>query len=523
MTATAPRMKSRARTPSPSASANSSKNVSALIGFRRYQERVFWCLLGLLVLHWSRQIGKSYVLAAWAVFRCLTKPGRLVTVLSNSKMNGAEFIQKCTQICRLLQIACEDEDLSPDEFIENMRVECRIKVEGKWGRIIVLAANPRTARGFSGDLILDEFAFHDDSAAIWDAAEPILSSNEDFQARVSSTGNGRYNMFYQLAGVNDFAARLMGFNVSVSGAPVSRVSRTDAHADGVKVYDRITREAITPEQARERSLDKASYDQNYELSFNDEAMSLLTYDLIQRAEYLRGADSKLECFIDSEAWSPRTLEFLRSLPGPLGLGMDVGRNRNLSSVAIGEKHGQMIFTRALLRMSNKRLPYQVEQLKPVLAMSNFGRGEIDYTGIGVGLTEFAQDEVGGYRINGVNFATKEHRILNGVQTEDTALVTELMALAGLNAFEGGRIRIPMEQALRESLRKPMRIQSGNRIMIAAENDDTGHADEFWSIMLMIRALEAAPGVITSTKGIVIGGHRAGVPRHIPRKLQGGRR
>ncbi|MDB6068139.1 MAG: hypothetical protein JWR26_4347, partial [Pedosphaera sp.] len=36
-------------------------------------------------------------------------------------------------------------------------------------------------------MILDEFAFHEDSAAIWEAAEPILSSNPDFLCRIAST------------------------------------------------------------------------------------------------------------------------------------------------------------------------------------------------------------------------------------------------------------------------------------------------------------------------------------------------
>ena len=52
-------------------------------------------------------------------------------------------------------------------------MEVRVSEEGKTGRIKVLAANPRTARGFSGDLILDEFAFHEDSQAIWEAAERV--------------------------------------------------------------------------------------------------------------------------------------------------------------------------------------------------------------------------------------------------------------------------------------------------------------------------------------------------------------
>ena len=79
-----------------------------------------------------------------------------------------------------------------------MRMEVRITVQGKVGRIKVLAANPRTARGFSGDLILDEFAHHENSAAIWGAAEPYLNSHPDYLCRIASTGNGRYNMFYRM-------------------------------------------------------------------------------------------------------------------------------------------------------------------------------------------------------------------------------------------------------------------------------------------------------------------------------------
>ena len=63
-----------------------------------------------------------------------------------------------------------DGEAEADEPYENMRFEVRITTGGKTGRIKVLAANPRTARGFSGDLILDEFAFHEDSGSIWYAS-----------------------------------------------------------------------------------------------------------------------------------------------------------------------------------------------------------------------------------------------------------------------------------------------------------------------------------------------------------------
>ncbi len=172
------------------------------VRLRSYQRAVFEDhTSGIVVLHWSRQIGKSFVLAAWAVIRLLSRPGRLVTVLSNSRENGAEFLTKCAEICALNGTRFDTVVRShPKLEFEDMRMELRIRYRGKVGRIKVLAANPRTARGFSGDLILDEFAFHENGNAVWAAAEPILASNRDFLCRIASTGNGRHNMFYRMIG-----------------------------------------------------------------------------------------------------------------------------------------------------------------------------------------------------------------------------------------------------------------------------------------------------------------------------------
>jgi phage FluMu gp28-like protein len=443
---------------------------------RRYQETAFWSNQGILVLHWSRQIGKSYLLAAWAVHRVLTKPGRLVTVLSNSKSNGAEFIQKCAEICGYVRAAFEEVDLSPDRMIENMRMEIHVKTQRRVGRILVLAANPRTARGFSGDLILDEFAFHEDSEAIWDAAEPIISSNPDYLCRVASTGNGRFNMFYRMAN-------------EMSPYVTSRVRRSEACQMGVRIYDPATRRELTADEARAAALDKGSYDQNYECAFNDESMALLSNTLITACEYPLEAGGK-ECRICAQDWSGNALEYLRSLRGPLGVGLDVGRTSDITVMTVGEKLGDTIYTRAMLRLSGMRLPQQLERLRPVLEMPNFGRLSGDATGLGLGLLEFAQELRGAHRVEAVQFASREKRLVQGVQQADSALVTELMALDLLEAFEKGRIRIPGEGALRESLRKPERITSGNGVRIAATRDGAGHADEFWSMALMVRALRA---------------------------------
>ena len=463
----------------------------AMLPFRQYQEPVFWSPIGLLILHWSRQIGKSHVLSMWAISRLLSHPGRLVTVLSNSKSNGIEFIFKCAQVCESLRLAFQQVDLSPDQKIENMRMEIRIKDSGKIGRIIVLAANPRTARGFSGDLILDEFAFHEDSASIWDAAEPIISSNPGYLCRIASTGNGRFNTFYRMANES-------------SPFAVSRVRRSEAWRMGLRIYDPATRLEVTPDPARAAALDKASYDQNYECAFNEENMALLTHSLISACEYPPGLPgtpiSRLasaqwhspECQILSQDWTSDALDFLRHCPGPLCAGLDIGRNQDLTVLIIGERIGGIVFTRAILRITAMRLPQQLDRLRPILALPNFGRLSGDATGLGLGLVEFAQEQCGPHRAEAVHFASRERRTIRGIQQADSALVTELMALDLLQAFEDRAIRIPCEPALRDALRKPERITTAAGVRIAATRDTAGHADEFWSLALMLRALKPAP-------------------------------
>ncbi|MHC1760407.1 MAG: terminase family protein [Negativicutes bacterium] len=62
--------------------------------------------------------------------------------------------------------------------------------------MIGLPANPDTARGFSGNVVLDEFAFHRDSRKIWTALYPTITRG--YKIRIISTPNGKSGKFYEL-------------------------------------------------------------------------------------------------------------------------------------------------------------------------------------------------------------------------------------------------------------------------------------------------------------------------------------
>lgn len=463
---------------------------------RSYQDIVFKDnSTGILVLHWSRQIGKSYTLAYWAVWRLIRKlrehPDWLITVLSNSRDNGAEFCRKAAEACRWAKAAYEERKDPAAADFASMRMEIRVTliVGGKEhsGRIKVLAANPRTARGFSGDLILDEFAFHENSHAIWEAAEPILSANAEYLCRIASTGNGRHNLFHRLAaGPGPDNGKIFK---STGGFAVSRVTRTEAAEMGVAIYDPHTRQNVSPEQARAAALDKRAYDQNYECRFNDENMCLLTHGLVQQAE--RGGPA-----IDCQEWSQATLARLAQTEGPLYLGGDIGRRCDLTVFAVVERAGAVRRVLAMLRLAGLRLPRQQAQLDLICALPKFRRACLDMTGLGLGLVEYAQERHGVDRVQGVNFATTEpvnSRLRAEGRRAATARVTELMATDLLAAFEERslEIHVELDHEAREDLRKPEKMTTpGGRVSIAAVRDEAGHADHFWALALALRAADA---------------------------------
>ncbi|MDB6065909.1 MAG: hypothetical protein JWR26_2117 [Pedosphaera sp.] len=464
-----------------------------LVRFRVFQKPVFEDRKsGVLVLHWSRQIGKSFTLAAWAVDRLLTRPGRLVTVLSNSRDNGAEFLQKCAAICELNGTEFKRVDKSPSLSFRSMRMEIRIRAQGKTGRIKVLAANPRTARGFSGDLILDEFAFHENSAKIWEAAEPILASHPDYLCRIASTGNGKHNLFYRIASLaENFGGEpeeksTSVFPLSRAHFRVSRVPRSEAWRLGVLIYDPQSRLPVTPEEAREAALDKRAYDQNYECAFGDENMTLLSHELISAAEKPDVGE------ICEQDWSESALERLRVAEGRLFVGVDVGRRIDLTVFTVVEAVGDMRFVRAILRIKDMRLPDQQLRLGEVCHLPQFCRASVDMTGLGLGLFEYAQREFG--PVHGINFASTVPAT-EGSRSEgrrqETVRVTEALAMELLQTYEDRRIQHPSDLRLRDDLRRPEKVTSpGGRVSIAATRGEGGggHADHFWSLAL---ALEAA--------------------------------
>lgn len=299
-------------------------------------------------------------------------------------------------------------------------------------RITALPANADTARGFSANVLLDEFAFHQDSKKIWMAVFPIVSKG--FKLRVVSTPNGKSNKFYELM-------------TDKKGAWSKHI--VDIYAAVKQGLDRNI------EELRDGLGDEDAWSQEYELKWLDEASAWLPYDLITAVE-------------DEQAGKPELYK-----GGACYIGVDIGIRSDLWVAWVIEEIGDVYWTReisTLHRTSFKEHDLVLDELMQKYRVARLG---MDQTGLGEKPVEDAKRAYGS-RAEGVIFTTGNKHIL---------------ATIGKEAFEDRTIRIPMGDAiLRADLHKLKKMTSPTgQPRFIAERDASGHADRTWALFLALNA------------------------------------
>lgn len=299
-------------------------------------------------------------------------------------------------------------------------------------RITALPANPDTARGFSANVFLDEFAFHRDSGAIWKALFPVISAG--WKLRVTSTPNGKSGKFYELDTADDDTWSRHTVDIY------------QAVADG------LPRDI---EQLRAGIADEDAWAQEYELKYLDEASAWLTYELITSVEDVRAGKPQLYqggvCFV----------------------GVDIGRRHDLFVIWVLEQIGDVLWTREIVELKRATFAEQDDALDEVMRRYRVGRVCMDQTGMGEKPVEDAQRWYGENRVEGVLF------------TGPNKLV---MATAGKERFEDRTIRVPEgSPTLRSDLHKLRKMvgPTGAPRFVAERDDD--HADRTWACFLAVNA------------------------------------
>jgi len=348
------------------------------------------------------------------------------------------------------------------EFFQGTSIEQHTAKFPNGSRIIALPANPDTARGYTGDVLLDEFALHRDSKAIW--AAMFTRVTRGHKLRVISTYKGTENKFYELGKMLGLVAPSEYWEPPALPVQVGEWSGhfTTIH---MAVADGLT---VDPLKLRTALNDDDIWMQDYCCVPIDGAAAFISDELVQSCE------------------SPdATIDFSGAADGDLYAGGDIGRRKDLTTFWIDARVGNHLITRGVITLD--RQPFS-EQKKVARAIAPLVRRFcVDSTGIGAMLAEELHSEFPW--VEPVTF---------------TAPVKERMAVELKAAMEAGEILIPENAKIRRAFAAVKRfVGSTGVIRFDAARTEAGHADEFWACALA-KAAASNRGYVPVSEGGTVG-------------------
>lgn len=303
-------------------------------------------------------------------------------------------------------------------------------------RVVALSASPDSARGFGGNLLLDEFAFHRDSRRIWGSAFPVAARG-GHKIRVISTPNGKGNKFYELMTVKD------------NGWSKHHVDIYEAVKQGLDV---------NIDELKAGMADQDAWAQEFELAWLDAASAWLDYDLISSCE-------------DPLAGVPGLYR-----AGPCFVGIDIAARNDLFVIWVMEQIGDVLWTREIIAEKRIKFATQDSLLADVMARYKVVRVAMDQTGMGEKPVEDAKRLYGEDRVEGVLF---------------TSPARLQIATALKQSLEDRKSRLPAgDPVLRadlHSIKSQVGLTGARRLV--ADGDSDGHADRFWAGALAVSAAD----------------------------------
>jgi len=312
---------------------------------------------------------------------------------------------------------------------------------GNGSRIIALPANPETARGYEGDITLDEFAFHQDARKIYEAIEPSITRG--YRLAIISTPNGQQGTYYTVAteaGLVDGHAR---------------TERWSAHA--TTIHEAVAQgcldrngQVLDIDAVRAGCFDEEMWLPEYCCQFLSTATQWIPPEL-------------LEANLSPEA----TTGYPPPELGDLYLGWDIARNKHLSVIWALQVVGDVSWTRGVVEFRNVPTPQQLDDARPLVRRAN--RICLDKTGMGLTIAETLAREFG-HKVEGITF---------------TLPVKEALATHAKFRMERFKSRIPDTPVIRASFRSVKKIATatGHARFDAETDEKYGHADHWWAYAL----------------------------------------
>jgi phage FluMu gp28-like protein len=368
----------------------------------------------------SRQIGFSYSVGVDVIQGGLIRE-RNQLITSASKLN-AEIVMDYIR-----------------EHMDNLgllpAVDKAGHIELPNGRYIqVCSTNWRTARGFNGDVTMDELAFTIRADELWRAIIPSITAVNG-RVTVISSPKSRIDKFWNI------------WDNKSTAWSAHCVTIHDAIKDGFPVVLEELRELFDPEE----------FAQAYECVPLDTAESYIPYTLIEPCLFDPLSDA-----VAASLYADQSLAYV--------YGVDIGRSRDETAVAETVRKDGVTWCLGMKAWQKTPFAVQKERLRELLSRPQTQIVAIDKGGIGMNLHEdlaFAFPA----KVRGVSFAPA---------------VKERLAKKMRIAFEEKKIRIPNDPSLISHILSIKRTANRtSTFSYGADRDAEHHGDKFWALALAL--------------------------------------
>lgn len=394
-----------------------------------YQKQVFKDKSNFIICLMSRQCGKSFTIAARAVYKSITTPNNLTIIVSVNQRSADELLRKVKQWA----LACKTfSDLV--DYSEN----ASSVTFNNGSRVISLPASPASLRGWSGDVILDEFAIIENDEEIFQAVLPVITSKMTGKQKtltICSTPTSLDTQFSKIWHTDDSQWSKHRYNIY------------ECVEQGLQADPELLKEIV-----------------------ND--------DLVFETEYL--------CKFASGSGTAFPTEWLNDIAydelppgGKYYLGFDVARRNDFSALVVCYSKDKDLYVVDIIKLKDTQYS---EQLKIVEQLNNrykFFAGYTDDVGIGNMIAEEIQKNVNakikGYSWNGNNKAILHDNLRTIIQNRNFYVNSELVDLVKNDFAKVRRY-----------------ISSTGKISYSAPHSKDGHSDVTSGIVLALESIRNNP-------------------------------
>ena len=308
-----------------------------------YQKRFFLSDMKRRVWVSSRQVGKSFTLAASLVYKALQKDGNLSLCVSVNSRSASEIIRKSQSFAQAVK------ELSGGKVTFSSSFD-QIRFSNG-SRVLSLPSTSDSLRGFTAACVaIDEAAFIPNLDDVLQAIGPTLSRNPDSALLLASTPAGKNGPFFDIW--------------------EKAKSDPEWHAQTTTILD-AANEGLDVDVESLKSLcpDPRAFEQEYMCVFQQEFGTMLDTTLLDF--------SPPPASLSHHSWA----------------GIDVGRTHDRTCMSVIREFGDSVFVDELLTLDNTPYQEQLDFIARLHAQRGFTAAYVDAGGIGNAVAEFAHAKI----------------------------------------------------------------------------------------------------------------------------------